>query len=711
MKKLFVFLAMLMPMVASAYDFMVDGIAYKLVSLSDLTCEVAVGSKVNDGVVNIKNSVEYKGKTFSVIGIGDVALVISMWDGDIRELNIEEGITYIGENSFFGKNLSKIVIPNSVKEIRKNAFGCVNNIYDNGTKILPVEFVVEDGEDDIAVAMYGLGSAFYSCNVKKAYIGRNLSAGLDLSLLEDLTFGDNVTEFFFTSEYTGLSSIKNLVIGTGFQEVPSFKEGDQLESIYLKATTPQAAVGFSDNTYLHTTLYVPKGTKELYEKADVWKNFWTIEEGSIEDRKEMGYAVFDSSTGTLTFKYGVKPSGDNVYETDDTSIWFSPAWTYTDLKKVVFDSSYQFARPKSTAYWFAYAKKLSSVENMYNLNTSCVENMSYMFHSCESLRKIDVSWLITNNVTTMRDMFSGSTNLESISLGNFNTSHVTDLSYMFENCSSIAYLDLSKFRTDNVNNMKCMFNDCKKLSYLDISTFETGNVTEMAYMFSNCETLKDLNVSGFNTSKVTTMNAMFQNCKGLTSLDVSKFETGSVKDMGFMFSGCQNLSNIDVSHFDMGNVTKMKFMFQTCLGLTSLDLSSFDTGKVTEMEGMFNNCLKLSTIYVSDLWTTANVESDESMFMFCNSLVGGNGTEYNSSNEGMSYACIDGVGGKPGYFTQGTIVGDVNDDGKRDYEDVKAVESYIMGIMPTKFLYTVADMNGDDKINVIDIVRILKLIK
>ena len=36
---------------------------------------------------------------------------------------------------------------------------------------------------------------------------------------------------------------------------------------------------------------------------------------------EQGYAVYDEATATLTFKYGEKPSGDNVYDTDDRNCY------------------------------------------------------------------------------------------------------------------------------------------------------------------------------------------------------------------------------------------------------------------------------------------------------------------------------------------------------------------------------------------------------
>lgn len=33
---------------------------------------------------------------------------------------------------------------------------------------------------------------------------------------------------------------------------------------------------------MHATLYVPKGAKEVYEAADIWKNFWSIKEYDVE---------------------------------------------------------------------------------------------------------------------------------------------------------------------------------------------------------------------------------------------------------------------------------------------------------------------------------------------------------------------------------------------------------------------------------------------
>ena len=59
---------------ASAYDFEVDGIYYNITSSENLTVEVTdYYYKPYRGTVIIPNTVEYRGKTYSVTSIGDDA--------------------------------------------------------------------------------------------------------------------------------------------------------------------------------------------------------------------------------------------------------------------------------------------------------------------------------------------------------------------------------------------------------------------------------------------------------------------------------------------------------------------------------------------------------------------------------------------------------------------------------------------------------------
>ena len=69
---------------------------------------------------------------------------------------------------------------------------------------------------------------------------------------------------------------------------------------------------------------------------------------------------------------------------------------------------------------------------------------------------------------------------------------------------------------------------------------------------------------------------------------------------------------------------------------------------------MFEDSSSLTTIYVSDRFVTSSVITNnyypENTFLGCTSLVGGNGTHYDSNHVDHTYARID-APGTPGYFT------------------------------------------------------------
>ena len=460
-------------------------------------------------------------------------------------------------------------------------------------------------------------------------------------------------------------------------------------------------------------------------KAIAIKEGWHDSQGisySVNWVKVCGYAILDSSTGTLTFKYGPMPSGDNVWETENTEFtyYIHGAWISDDLKTVVFDESYAKARPKSTAWWFVLGRSIKGFVGMENLNTSEVTDMTGMFYQCEALTGLDLSHFDTRNVTSMYSLFCRCRNLSTIGISNFDTRNVTRFSWMFNGCSSLKSINVNNFDTRNATEMYCMFSGCIGLTSLDVSHFDTKNVTNMSGMFYSCSSLTCLDVSHFDTKNVTDMSDMFYNCSSLTCLDVSHFETGNVRYMGGMFYGCSSLKNLDVSHFDTQNVREMgstydysKGMFGDCVSLSSLDLRSFNTSNVYCMQKMFEGCSNLKTVYVGDEWTTDNVTDSHDMFTSCTSLVGGRGTKYDASYVDKTYARIDGGTSAPGYFTYKSsdgIPGDVNGDGVVDVEDIVGIVNYILNEPADGFIEANADVSGDGKIDVDDVVATVNII-
>ena len=379
----------------------------------------------------------------------------------------------------------------------------------------------------------------------------------------------------------------------------------------------------------------------------------------------------------------------------------NPPWynNRTNIKTINFKDA---VMPRSCCSWFSGCSNLTEINNISNLDTSNVTDISYMFYNCSSLTSLnvtgfdtskvadmrsmlyscnkltslDVSGLDTSSVWGMSGMFAYCSGLTSLDVSGFNTSKVTSMSYMFSGCSGLTSLDLSGFDTSKVASMNSMFSGCSKLTSLDLSGFDTSKVADMIYMFSGCSKLTSLDVtgfdtssvtdmremfracsgltsldvSGFNTSKVKNMQSMFYDCSGLTSLDVSDFNTSKVTNMNGMFSNCSGLTNLDVMNFDTSSVTNMGGMFSHCDNLTSLDLSGFNTSKVTSMSYMFFCCKALVTIYVSSSFDTTKVTNSSNMFFGCTSLIGGNGTIFNSNLIDATYAKIDTVD-NAGYFT------------------------------------------------------------
>ena len=104
-KRLFATVAVLLCCItANAYDFEVDGIYYKILSLEDLTVEVTnkgnYGTSFYDGYtgdVIIPSTVTYKSKSLTVTSIGDYAFARC---SGLTSITIPSSVTTIGESAF-----------------------------------------------------------------------------------------------------------------------------------------------------------------------------------------------------------------------------------------------------------------------------------------------------------------------------------------------------------------------------------------------------------------------------------------------------------------------------------------------------------------------------------------------------------------------------------------------------------------------------------
>lgn len=179
-------------------------------------------------------------------------------------------------------------------------------------------------------------------------------------------------------------------------------------------------------------------------------------------------------------------------------------------------------------------------------------------------------------------------------LANLDTTNIKNMSYMFNNCTKATTLDVSNFDTSNVTNMSYMFYSCYAITALNLSHFNTSKVQLMSYMFHSCLNLNQLDVSNFDTSNVTNMSNLFTNCSALTELNLSNFNISKVTSMGYMFSGCSNLTKLDIRNFDFSNVSYYTSMFRNVPDNCEIIVKD-DTAK-TWLTSKFTNLTNVKTV-------------------------------------------------------------------------------------------------------------------
>lgn len=137
MKKTFLFLLMLLPMVASAYDVCIDGIYYNLVEKARIA-EVTYGANLGgyayfdhyrddyQGQISIPSSFIYEGKEYTVTTIGQLAFE---YCSSITSINLPTTITTIKSAAFrHCSDLESINIPEGVSQLPDHAFTYCYNL-------------------------------------------------------------------------------------------------------------------------------------------------------------------------------------------------------------------------------------------------------------------------------------------------------------------------------------------------------------------------------------------------------------------------------------------------------------------------------------------------------------------------------------------------------------------------------------------------------
>ena len=306
MKKLLITIMMLLPMMATAYDFEKDGIYYNITSIEEKTVEVTYSTDLNyqQNYIVIPAEVTWNNYVFSVKGIGTCAFDSGNYPNKVDTIIISKGIEYIGELAFQCQRLKKIQIPNTVKNIGSNAFSpgnernittdwyvedyewlCtighffwypyVKDIYVDNKKI--------DGDFIIPEGVPYISSFFLGCDWIKTLSIPSTVSSISGSFsrctnLESVEIKEGVKNLY--GQFNGCTNLKSVTLPNSLVSIEGyvFDNCPALIDIQSFITEPFPTDCFTNGQYLSATLKVPYGTKGKYQNTEGWKNFVNIEE-------------------------------------------------------------------------------------------------------------------------------------------------------------------------------------------------------------------------------------------------------------------------------------------------------------------------------------------------------------------------------------------------------------------------------------------------
>lgn len=360
MKKLLLFLVtMLMPIMASAYDFEVDGICYTITSIGDLTVEVANSSNTEtkssnyEGDIIIPSSIVYNNVTFSVTGVGMAAFGYyekrpgseSFGGTDkITSVSLPSTIKYLGTYSFIGcMSLKKIELPDNLTTIGYSAFWDCENLEEvlMGDKVEIIsnncfERCSSLKKIEIPKSVIEIRSeAFSGC---KNLIEVNIPFGIttlpynlfrNCSSLKTIMIPSSVTKIDYNA-FEGCSSFTQIDIPEGVNSIGkyAFKDCTSLKEVILPSTLSSLQIGcfegcnnltdikskirnpydidesnFPNLTYMFGNLYVPETSVSAYKATVPWNQFVTIKtlSGEIPETPKCATPTIEYIAGQLTF--------------------------------------------------------------------------------------------------------------------------------------------------------------------------------------------------------------------------------------------------------------------------------------------------------------------------------------------------------------------------------------------------------------------------
>lgn len=425
-------LALLMPMTASAYDFMVDSIFYDIDGTNAVVTYERLFSPTYFGTLTIPESVTYNGTTYPVTSIGRQACYRC---DELTSVTIPSSVTYIDFYAFDGcSSLASIDIPNSVTNIGGGAFTDCSSLTSvfipktvtklglnpfigcSGLESLTVESdnPIYDSRDNcnaiINKSTNMLISGTKNTIIPNTITGIDVSAFFGISTMTDINIPYSVT-YIGNNAFADCSGLTTIFIPNSVTEIGGYPlQGcTGLESVIVEDGNPYYDSRDNCNAIIRTyfnslisgckNTIIPSSVTSIGERGFSRINSIT----SIEIPNSIttiGISAFEECTGleSIEIPNSVTEIGDHIFFncTGLTSVTLSNSiteisdgafWNCKNLTGITIPNSVTVIGP----YAFDTCLKLTSVE----IPNSVTIIWNEAFFNCHNLTNITIGSSVT----------------------------------------------------------------------------------------------------------------------------------------------------------------------------------------------------------------------------------------------------------------------------------------------------------------------------
>ncbi|EAY06531.1 Leucine Rich Repeat family protein [Trichomonas vaginalis G3] len=570
----------------------------------------------------------------------------------LKNVELNEGLLYIGSLSFYSINFTSIRIPSSVISLGSYCF-----YYSN------LQYIEFDGDGPKIIYDYFFSSSL----IKEINFGKNLQeigyvAFYSCNWLERVTFHSKCDNRFSgirvfnlcvklnnfelpktvkkitDRSFSGTSSLTNFSIAEGsmlnYIDELAF-ENSALESISFPSSLEFIGVNAFKGCWKLKTVNFSEGVNLKVLGGGIFKSCTSLPNIEIPasvttfDPSSVGYCTSLTSINVSSENKNYSSNDGIVYTINKDKLVCCPggktsAFIYKNIIII-----------GSNAFWGC--SKLKDLTFEYGCKLRIIEDGT--FYSCTSLFRVD---LPTSLETVQQSAFAGCTELVIITFPDFAMAEL-DSESIFADCTSLTTFSFGRFCALNALGEN-IFSNCVKLSTINIPANCT---TIRANAFKNCVSLT--NISFESNSKMSSISdSAFSGCTSLTNYTVpdsfvsitsscfggaTSITTVNIRqNLSIISIGSNAFASFRLKYFNIGGGTTISRIDSYAFADKQIETFSLDCD-VYLSSYEFKNCVNLKSVGIRRI--KRDVDSTSKKLMSTSS----SSREYYTIPEGLFSGC------------------------------------------------------------------------